>query len=526
MKTALVVLDGLGLSADPVTNPVFSSRTPFLDSLLATTPHTVIEASAEFVGLPYGEVGNSEVGHYNLGTGDISWQTQELINQSISDKSFFSNVALKKTIDAVKKKGSKLHLIGLISNGGIHSKMEHLFSLLEFAKNEGLTSDQVFIHGFTDGRDTPPKIAYRFFHELEQKIKLIGLGVIASVSGRYYAMDRDDHWDRTMLAYNVMTRGQGKKARNAEEAIRMGYERKESDEFIKPTVIINDLKQPKVLVAAGDGVIIFNYRADRARQIVKAFLSVDPTLPKRQIISPLFFTTMTPYETDWKLQINVAFMPIPPKITLASLISDQELMQLHLAETEKYAHVTYFFNGGDEKPHHLEKFIVVPSPRVSTYDKKPEMSAPQIVSNLQKELTYNIPDFVLVNFANCDMVGHTGNFKAIVKAIEAVDQNLKNLMLFLAQKQYTIFVTADHGNAEEAINPTTGEIDKEHSINPVFLLKVDPQILNQINKYVNHQTVWTRLALELKKGVLADVTATVAYYLGIKSTNFSGTKIL
>lgn len=526
MKTALIVLDGLGLSADVATNPVFSSKTPFLDSLLSQLPYVVIEASGESVGLPFGEAGNSEVGHYNLGTGDLSWQTQELINQAIKDKSFFSNRVLKQTIDAVKKNNSKLHLIGLISNGGVHSKIDHLFSLLEFAKNEGLNENQVFIHGFTDGRDTSPKIAYRFFRDLERKISSIGLGKVATVSGRYYAMDRDDHWDRTLLAYNAMVGGTGETANTAQEAIRMAYERNEFDEFIKPTVIVDNFKQPVSLISENDGVIIFNYRADRARQMVKAFLSDDLILPRRKKIPFLFFTTMTPYETDWKLKIAVAFMPIPPRITLANLISDKELLQIHVAETEKYAHVTYFFNGGAEKAHPLEKFIVVPSPLVTTFDQKPEMSAAQIVATINRELSYQSPDFVLVNFANCDMVGHTGNFKAIIKAIEAVDLNLKNLIKILASKGYVVFVTADHGNAEEAINSATGEIDKEHSINPVFLIKIEPQMLSNLYKYINHQTLWTRLALELKKGVLADVTATVAASLGLKSTIFSGAKIL
>lgn len=536
MKTALIILDGLGLSADIPTNPVFSTNTPFLDLILTQYPHIVIDAAGQSVGLPFGEPGNSEIGHYNLGTGELNWQTQELINQAIKDKTFFKNQVLKKTFEHVKTNKSKLHLLGLVSNGGVHSQLNHLIALLEFAKKENLDKDQVFIHGFCDGRDTQPKVATKFFNELEKEFKKLQIGQIATLSGRYYAMDRDNNWGRTSLVYRALTEGRGQIAQTAQEAIGLAYERGETDEFIKPTIIENQNHQPVATINPNDAIIIFNYRADRVRQLVKIFLSSDPNLPNRKIVVPLVFTTMTPYETDWKLsispatiqngKINIVFHPVPPNITLSNLLAQNKLTQLHLAETEKYAHVTYFFNGGTEKTNPGEKFSIVASPKITSYDQKPQMSTAEININLKQELISNQPDFILINYANCDMVGHTGNFEAIKKAINAVDFYLKDLISFLILNGYLIFVTADHGNAEQAINPVTKQIDKEHSINPVFFLKIDPKEYSQKPTYINHQSLWIKLSNELKKGILADVTSTIANYLGVKSDLFSGQKIL
>ncbi|MDD3774081.1 MAG: PglZ domain-containing protein, partial [Patescibacteria group bacterium] len=295
---------------------------------------------------------------------------------------------------------------------------------------------------------------------------------------------------------------------------------------IKPTCITNKNGQPKAVISSNDAVIIFNYRADRARQLVKLFLSNDPDLPKRNISSPLYFTTMTPYETDWKLKINVAFKPTIPNITLSDLLAQNNLSQIHIAETEKYPHVTYFFNGGNNKENILEKLIAVPSAKLSSYDQKPQMSLMEINLTLKKELSNNLAEFVLVNYANCDMVGHTGNFDAIRKAISAVDFYLKDLIAHLSNLGYKIFITADHGNAEQAINPVTKNIDKEHTINPVFFIIVNVKDTNLDQTYINHQSLWIKLASELKKGILVDVTATVASSLGIKSDLFSGQKIL
>ena len=527
MKTALIILDGLGIESNEKINPVYQAKTPLLDFLFSQSPYLVIEASQEAVGLPWGEAGNSEVGHFNLGTGNLNWQTQEMINQAIENGSFFKNPIFLEALNWVKTKKTRLHLIGLVSDGGVHSHINHLLALLDLAKQNQLAKNQVFIHGFTDGRDTAPKNAEKNFKTLDEAIKKLKIGEIASVSGRYFVMDRDNHWERTLLAYQAMVEGVGEKAQDAQSAIRMGYERKETDEFIKPTIVINNNYKLKT-ISEGDAVIFFNFRADRARQLTKLFLAQESNLPKRKIIQDLFFVTMTPYETDWKLpNLKIAFAPVLPNATLASLVSTNHMSQLHLAETEKYAHVTYFFNGGREKPYLKETQIVVPSPRVATYDLAPAMSA-NLVSQKLKALVSRFPyDLVVLNFANCDMVGHTGNFQAIIKAIEATDLNLKNIVPFLVSQKYQIFITADHGNAEQAINPETGEIDKEHSINPVFLIKVKdwPQANVTINPYL-HKKLWTKLSLELKKGILVDVTATVASSLGLKTEEFSGDNIL
>jgi len=523
MKTALIIIDGLGISADQKTNPLFQSQTPFLDQIIKLGPHLVLEASAEAVGLPFGEPGNSEVGHYNLGTGELNWQSQELINQSIDDGSFFKNKVLIETIENVKKNHSKLHLLGLISDGGTHSKLDHLFALLKLAKDNGLDKNQVFIHGFTDGRDTPQKSALKYIQQIKVKIKQIGLGQIATLCGRFYAMDRDDHFERTFLAYDAIVYGKGTFSPDANEGIGLAYQEGETDEFIKPIVILDKEQKPNAKVEKNDSLIVFNYRADRVRQIVKAFL--DPKTNRTNLIAPLLFTTMTPYETDWNLKINTVFKPITPKITISKLLAQNNLSQLHLAETEKYAHITYFFNGGLEKEQNKEKFLLVASPRVNSYDQTPQMSAKEITLALKNELNNNSYDFIAINLANCDMVGHTGNFKAIIKAAENVDHYLKLISQILDNYGYNIFITADHGNAEQAINPSTGEIDKQHTINPVFFINLNPDCFRP-SPYLNHQTIWLNLALEQKKAVLCDVTATLSNYLNIKNENFAGEKIL
>jgi len=526
MKTALIILDGVGISGLEKNNPIFFANTPALDFLLSKNPFVLLEASQEAVGLPWGEPGNSEVGHYNLGTGNLNWQSQEMINQSIKDGSFFKNPSFLEAINWVKEKNSKLHLIGLASDGGVHSHINHLFALIRLAKKEGIQRKKLFVHCFADGRDTPPKIAETHLQLIEKELK--DIGEIASISGRYYAMDRDNHWERTILAYNAMVEGKGRGALNYSEALRYAYENEESDEFITPTAIVDKNQIPKAKIEENDAIIFFNFRADRARQLTKLFLSTDPSLPKRKILKNILFVTMTPYETDWKISnLKTAFSVKAPGETLSSLISKNNLSQLHLAESEKYAHVTYFFNGGYASPSVKETQIVVPSPRVATYDQKPEMSA-FLVSQKLKELCSKLNfDFIVLNFANGDMVGHTGNFQAIIKAIEAVDLNLKEIIQFLKEKGYQIFITADHGNAEQAINLETGEIDKEHTINPVFFIKVIEWDKKYLFSNQNlHKNIWTKTSLELKKGVLADVTATIARSLNLNSSLFSGDVLL
>ncbi len=524
MKTALIILDGIGLSADQKTNPIFSVPTPFLDFLLKENPNLPIEASQQAVGLPFGEPGNSEVGHYSLGTGELNWQTQERINQEIESGKFYENPAFLKAIKWAKTHTGRLHLMGLVSNGGVHSHLNHLLALLKLCAEQKL--NQVFIHAFTDGRDTPPRSAEQFFRELEEEMKKLKVGKIASLSGRYYAMDRDNHWERTLLCYQAMVEGKGEQAKNWLTALRAGYERGEDDEKLKPTVIVDEMNRPIGLIQDGDAIIFFNFRADRARQITKAFFPVGQ-IPPRKILRQILFATMTPYDSDWKIPVEVAFWPIPPRQTLAKLISAHQLTQLHLAETEKYAHVTYFFDGGENKPQPNEKQIVIPSPRVPSYDQKPEMSAYEICLTLKKEVTQLSYDFVLINFANGDMVGHTGNFEAIKKAVFAVEKSLADIVPFLVAKGYRVYITADHGNCEQAINPATGEIDKEHTINPVFFVRVDQLPTQNLSfSEENHIRIWTQKATEAPKGILADVTASVAQSLELSAKGFSGEPVL
>jgi len=496
----LIILDGWGISPVKKGNAVKLANTPNFDFLEKYYPKTTLQAAGIAVGLPWGEQGNSEVGHLNLGAGKVIYQPLPRISRSIEQGTFFTNKIFKKAIHHRKKFNSKIHLVGLISTGGVHSHLEHLLALLELMALKGVKN--IYIHGFTDGRDTPPKAAKRYIKEVKQKIKELQLHAkFASLSGRYFAMDRDRRWKRTEKAYRAMVFKTGRKAKNIEEAIDIAYKKNETDEFISPTVI-----DENGMISENDAVIFFNFRADRARQITKAF--IDPSFKefKTKKFKNLFFVCMTEYQKG--LCKNIAFPEEKIALPLGKVISDAGFYQFHLAETEKYAHVTYFFNGYREKPFKKEKRTLIPSPKVPTYDKTPEMSAYQITETLLSEIKTKKYKFSIVNFANPDMVGHTGVLKAGIKACEVVDECLGKILKLVIEEKGAAVVTADHGNVEEMINLETGEIDKEHSTNPVPFVLITP--FNKKLKPSNEK--FDQIA---PIGALADVAPTILALLNL-----------
>ncbi|MDL1955505.1 MAG: 2,3-bisphosphoglycerate-independent phosphoglycerate mutase [Candidatus Desulfofervidus auxilii] len=490
----LIILDGWGLNPKKKGNAVALANTPVMDYLMATYPWTTLKAHGEAVGLPEGVMGNSEVGHLNLGAGRIVYQDVTRISKAIKDGNFFKNKILLEAM--ARAKGKKLHLLGLVSDGQVHSSLDHLYALCKLAKEKGV--NQVFIHAFTDGRDTPPKSALKYIEDVEENIKNIGVGKIATVSGRYYAMDRDNRWERIKLAYEAIVLGKGFLAKSAIEAVKNAYERGETDEFIKPTVIISDNKEPIATIDDNDVVIVFNFRADRVREITRALTSKDFSYFPRQKWPFLnYFVCMTEY--DIKFNLPVAFPPENLKNILGEVISQQGWKQLRIAETEKYAHVTYFFNGGKEKPFPGEERCLIPSPKeVPTYDLKPEMSAPEVTVEFIKRLKTKKYQFIVLNFANGDMVGHTGVLEAAIKACETVDKCLGEILNEIKRQNGIAFVTADHGNAEEMIDDETGQPHTAHTLNPVpFIIVKDP-----VPK------------IKLKSGILGDVAPTILHLIG------------
>jgi len=469
-KVILLILDGWGYAPPWGGNAISIALTPNFDKLWRDNPHTLLCASGKCVGLPGHERGNSEVGHLNLGTGRIIMQDSQRIKHAIEDETFFKNEVIARAISHARKNNSSLHLMGLVSDGNIHSHFNHLFALLNYCQKERF--DRVFIHGFTDGRDSEPMSALSYFSKLEDHIKKIGFGKIATVSGRYYSMDRDDHWERIRKVYEAMVLGKGLTARSATQAITQAYNNGYTDEFILPTNICDD-DGSIGLIDNNDSVIFFNFRADRAREISMAFMAEKFNYFPRKDINNLFFTSMIPYgyETELKLNLQSIFKAEKTNLPLAEIISEKKLYQLHLAETEKYAHVTYFFNGGVEEPFFKEERILVPSPRVSSYAQKPEMSVRPITKELIAKIDkYN---FIVINFANGDMVGHTGNFQSVVKACEVIDECLGKVVELAKAKNYVLMVTADHGNCEEMVNVRTGEPNNEHTNNPVPFILVN-----------------------------------------------------
>lgn len=450
-------------------NAISQAETPNFDKFCTSGIRTTLSASGEAVGLPGDEMGNSEVGHLNIGAGRVVKQDISLITAAIEDGSFFTNKILLEAFRNAKSNHSSLHLMGLVSDGGVHSHINHLYALLQLAKQENVS--QVFIHAFTDGRDADPMSALQYISRLQEKCKELGVGKIATICGRYFAMDRDNRWDRTRAVYQAMAEGKGEISDSPLKAISQSYTIGKLDEFIPPTIITQN-GQPIGQIQNKDSVIFFNFRADRARQITQALVRKNFNEFKRNIVfSNLFFVSMVPYvQEDWGLSIRSAFAPQNIKNTLAEVISKNNLTQLHVAETEKYAHVTYFFNGAMEKPFPKEDRKIIPSPRVTTYDLKPEMSAETVKNFVIDKM--NEYDFILVNFANPDMVGHTGNIPAAIKAVEEVDKCIGEIANACEKIKGLLIITADHGNVEEMINKN-GSADTEHSTAKVPFILID-----------------------------------------------------
>lgn len=485
---ALIILDGWGINPNPTGNAIAMAHKPHWDRYLAQHPCVPIPTSGEAVGLPPGIMGNSEVGHTNMGAGRVVYQDLVRINKAIYDGSFFENEVLREAMLGAKRRGTRLHLMGLCSDGGVHSSLEHLYGLLEMAGR--LSIDQVYVHAFTDGRDTSPTSGSRFLGEIESKLSGMPYARVATVIGRYYAMDRDQRWDRVELAYRALVEGACEAtAPTGVEAIQGAYARGETDEFIKPVVVAAEGR-----IAEGDSVIFFNYRPDRAREITRALM--DPAFDafERPGRPQVQFTCMTQYDATFGLPI--AFLHQSLDRILSPVLADAGIRQLRAAETEKYAHVTFFFNGGVEKPFPHEERVLIPSPRIATYDLQPEMSAFQVADVAEEWIRKARADVFIINFANADMVGHTGNVPATVKAIEALDLCLGKVVEALLARGGTALITADHGNAEMMIDPVTGQMHTAHTLNPVPLL------------LVNHQGT-------LKSGLLADIAPTMLDILGL-----------
>jgi 2,3-bisphosphoglycerate-independent phosphoglycerate mutase len=459
----LIILDGWGYREAIEGNAVLAAKTPNLDHLMEY-PWCFLEASGEAVGLPEGQMGNSEVGHLNIGAGRIVYQDLTRINLSIRKGDFFKNSTFLGAISNAKANDSSLHLMGLVSYGGVHSYMTHIYALIKLAQQEGLK--KVYIHAFLDGRDVPPKAALKDIKELDAFCKENGSAKIATISGRYYAMDRDKRWDRTKLAYDALTMGVAPyKAPDAETAVSEAYERGETDEFVKPTVITDLEGKPEAVIKDNDSIIFFNFRPDRARQLTWAFVNKDFDSFSREKHPKVYYVCMAQY--DETLDLPIAFPPEGLKNVLGEVLSKQGLVQLRIAETEKYAHVTFFLNGGQEKCYEGEDRCLIPSPKVATYDLKPEMSAYEVTDEVVERIRSGKYDVIILNFANMDMVGHTGIFEAAVKAVEVVDNCVGKIEAVLKEVGGAAVITADHGNAEQMENPKTGEPHTAHTSNPV-----------------------------------------------------------
>ncbi len=472
-KVILLIMDGWGLAPAWGGNAIEMAQTPNIDQLWRKYPHTELKAAEEAVGLPIHEMGNSEVGHLNLGSGQIAFQNLTGINSMIDDGTFSKNEILINACNHVKKNNSCLNLLGLVSDGGIHSHINHLFALLKLAKDQGVTSVQ--IHMITDGRDTDPMSAYNYVASLKSKIAELGLGKIVTIMGRYFAMDRDKHWDRIKLAYDCMVKAVAPVAESAEIAIAENYRQNHTDEFITPT-IIQTKQDPFKPISDNDAIIFFNFRADRVREITDALAGTNFRGFEQKKFQNLYFATFSFLE-EYAQSTNIkpVFQSRDIKFPLARVLSDAGLTQFHIAETEKYAHVTFFFNGGTETLFPGEVHFLVQSPKVPTFDLKPEMSAPEITKKVIDD--FSKYDFTVCNFANADMVGHTGNIKATIAACEAVDKCVGEVVKTALSKNATVMITADHGNAEQKLNPNNGEAYTEHTTNlvPFILCSNNPK---------------------------------------------------
>lgn len=488
---ALIIMDGLGLSDEKEGNAASAADTPYLDKLFEEYPNTTLGASGEYVGLPDGQMGNSEVGHLNLGAGRIVYQDYTRINKAVEEETLRENEELQKAIEHVNENKSSLHLMGLLSDGGVHSHINHLFGLLRMAKKAEV--ENVYVHAILDGRDTPPQSGKKYIKQLEDKMEELGIGEIATVSGRYYTMDRDNRWERTEKSYNAMVLGEGEKAENALAAVEQSYQRGNNDEFVLPTVI-----NKEGTIKDCDSVIFYNFRADRARQITQALAIDEFDNFKRPDAHPedLYYVCMTQYDKEYDLP--VAFPPSDIKNGMGEVLGREGMKQLRIAETEKYAHVTFFFNGGVEEPNPGEERKLIPSPQeVDTYDEIPEMSAYKVTDTLLDKLDKEDLDVIVLNYANPDMVGHTGDFDAAVKAVETVDNCLQKVIPKILEKGGQVLLTADHGNSEKMYDED-GEPFTAHTSNRVPLLYIGgPE------------------GSKLKEGKLADIAPTMLDLLGI-----------
>ena len=479
----LIIMDGFGIKRGKRGNAVNSANLPNYNRYLKSFPNTTLKAAQESVGLPKRVIGNSEVGHLNMGSGRIVFQELTRINKSIKDKSFFKNKVLLSAINNSKKKNKNLHLIGLLSDGGVHSSIGHLFALLNLCKLNKM--ENVYLHLFLDGRDVPPKSALSYLRKLTKIIKKLKTGKISTIIGRYYAMDRDKRWHRTERAYNLLVKTKGKQYFDSINAIKEHYKKGITDEFMEP-IVFDDFKGIK----KGDSVIFFNFRSDRARQISSAFVSKNFKFFKRNKVK-VTFVSMCEY--DKKIKTPIAFLPLKIKNTLGEVLTKSKLRQLRIAETEKYAHVTFFFNGGIEKPNKNEDRITIPSPKVATYDLKPEMSAYMVKDEIIKQIRKDKYNLILLNFANPDMVGHTGKLNKAITAVETVDKCIKSVVDEVIKKQGIALITSDHGNCEEM----KGKYSTSHTLNDVPFILIGKDV-------------------KLRKGVLADIAPTVLQLLGIK----------
>ncbi|MBI5047620.1 MAG: 2,3-bisphosphoglycerate-independent phosphoglycerate mutase [Deltaproteobacteria bacterium] len=493
----LIVLDGWGINLRKKGNAQLLAKTPVINRLFKEYPNTKLETSGLSVGLPEGQMGNSEVGHLTMGAGRIVYQELTRINREIETGDFFKNRTLSESIAAVKMSNGALHLMGLVSDGGVHSHINHLFALLDMAKKQRL--DKVFIHAFLDGRDTPPTSGKDYIESLHANLEKTHIGKIATVSGRYYAMDRDNRWERIEKAYRAIKNGEGKLVQSAVEAVSEAYKKGETDEFVLPKVIAENNK-PVATINAGDGIIFFNFRADRARELTRAFTQEDFNRFDRGIKPQLSsYVCLTEYDVTFNLP--VAFPPQSLKNIMGEILSKNNIRQMRIAETEKYAHVTFFFNGGIEKPFDREDRILIPSPKeVPTYDKKPEMSAYLVTDELIKKIKSGDYQFILVNYANGDMVGHTGIMKAAIKACEVINECLDKVVSAAREKEWIAIITSDHGNIEQMTDYNTNDVYTAHTTNPVPFVLIDDKKKN----------------ISLTEGGLSDVAPTVLELMGIK----------
>ncbi|MCD8416519.1 2,3-bisphosphoglycerate-independent phosphoglycerate mutase [Tenacibaculum finnmarkense genomovar finnmarkense] len=490
-KVILMILDGWGITQDPKVSAIYNAKTPFINSLYDTFPHAQLRTDGNHVGLPEGQMGNSEVGHMNLGAGRIVYQNLAKINKAVDDGSLAQEKELLKAFDYAKKNNKNVHFLGLVSNGGIHSHINHLKGLLSVANEQKL--ENVFLHAFTDGRDCDPKSGKYFINEIEEYMQKT-TGELATITGRYFAMDRDNRWERVQLAHDALVNGKGEFSRDATQSIQESYDENITDEFVKPIIMVDEKNQPKTTIKEDDVVIFFNFRTDRGRELTEILNQKDfPELNTKKL--PLYFVTMTNYDETFK-DIKVIYNSKNIENTLGEVLENAGKTQIRIAETEKYPHVTFFFSGGREQEFNGEKRLLCPSPKVATYDLQPEMSAYEIRDAIVPELKEGAVDFVCLNFANGDMVGHTGVFEAAVKACETVDNCVKDVITTALENEYTTIVIADHGNCETMMNPD-GSPHTSHTTNPVPMILVDKDLKT------------------IKDGVLGDIAPTILHLMNV-----------